>query len=181
MHFGRGSGRIGNRFLPTATNMPELSLTRTQFLAAEVFSYSFANYRDHLGIGHVRFDQLMPEKALMLERAVAENWTITQVARAMEVDTDAAAAWIEGTRKALRIVDANNAADAFREAVRQVVETAVSEGFDDDSSIASLVTQICYRASDFACLLEAEGKTLSEYSEELWQEPDCDELDFDAT
>ena len=30
----------------------ELTMTRDQLLAAEVFSYSYANYLDHLGIGN---------------------------------------------------------------------------------------------------------------------------------
>jgi len=30
-------------------------------LAAELFNYSYANYQNHLGIGNLRFEKLMPE------------------------------------------------------------------------------------------------------------------------
>ena len=40
-------------------------MDREKLLAAETFSYSYANYANHLGIGHVRFEELMPtEKQL---------------------------------------------------------------------------------------------------------------------
>ena len=38
-------------------------MTREQLLAAEIFGYSFANDQDHLGIGNVRYEQLMPASA----------------------------------------------------------------------------------------------------------------------
>ena len=49
-------------------------MTREQLLAAEIFSYSFDNYANHLGIGNVRFDRLMPETVRRLARAEAEGW-----------------------------------------------------------------------------------------------------------
>ena len=36
-------------------------MNRAQLLAAEIFGYSFINYADHLGIGNVRYERLMPE------------------------------------------------------------------------------------------------------------------------
>lgn len=43
-------------------------MTRYQLLAAEIFGYSYANYQDHLGIGNIRYDRLMPEEAKKLGR-----------------------------------------------------------------------------------------------------------------
>ena len=43
--------------------MEEIKLTRYQLLAAEIFGYSYANYRNHLGIGNARFDEIMPRYA----------------------------------------------------------------------------------------------------------------------
>src|SRR5262249_8731671 len=39
------------------------SVNRYQLLAAEIFAYSYDNYQDHLGIGNIRFDKLMPDEA----------------------------------------------------------------------------------------------------------------------
>jgi hypothetical protein len=35
-------------------------MDRYKLLAAELFGYSYDNYEDHLGIGHIRFEKLMP-------------------------------------------------------------------------------------------------------------------------
>ena len=42
-------------------------MNRAQLLAAEIFDYSFANSADHLGIGNVRYERLMPKDAETLE------------------------------------------------------------------------------------------------------------------
>ena len=44
-------------------------MNRRQLLAAETFHYSYANYANHLGIGNIRFDKLMPDDVDTLERA----------------------------------------------------------------------------------------------------------------
>lgn len=152
--------------------MTDKRLSRSQLLAAEIFGYSYANYVDHLGIGNIRFDKLMPDDAIKLEQAVAEQWPLARVAKELEVDADNAAALMESTRKAMGVVQAENPAESFRESVRQVVEKAVTEGFDEADAIDNLVTQICYRASDLAYLLKAEGTRLSRYSRHLRRE--CD-------
>lgn len=54
--------------------------------AAEIFKYCFANYRNHLGIGHLRFEKLMPDEAKLLLQAVKENWVIARVAQSLSVD-----------------------------------------------------------------------------------------------
>jgi len=56
--------------------------------------------------------------------------------------------------------------------VRQSITYALEKGFRIKKNIESLVWQICYRAADFAYLLELEGKNISEYSEYLrgWDE-----------
>lgn len=57
-----------------------MTLTRAQLIAAEVFGYSFHHYEDHLGIGNLRYEQLMPESAMVLEQAVRESWPLAKVA-----------------------------------------------------------------------------------------------------
>ena len=157
--------------------MENKELSRHQLLAAEIFGYSYANYQDHLGIEHIRFDELMPQDAEKLETAVAEEWPIARVAEELEVDTDNAASLLESTRNAIRVVDAENPAESFRESVRRLIQRAASEGLNDDDSTEQLVIQICYRASDLAYLLEAEGNSLSRYCRHLRRESDVGSCD----
>ena len=89
-------------------------MDRYHRLAAETFGYSFANYDDHLGIGNVRYERLMPETARMLERAEAERWPIADIARELDVDEEQARKFLHAFRRAREVVDAENAAESFR-------------------------------------------------------------------
>ena len=151
--------------------MSEHVMSRLQLLAAEIYAYSYANYIDHLGMGHVRYDNLMPEDAELLERAVTENWELERVAKAMEVKTDVAENLLSAARRALEVVDAENPAESFRNAVRQVVRRAAEEGLENDEAIEQLVIQICYRVSDLAYLLKRDGNPLSRYSRHFRRDP----------
>jgi hypothetical protein len=93
-------------------------LTRAQLLAAELYGYSYANYEDHLGIGNVRYERLMPRTALLLERALAESWPVAKVARKLEMDEVTAQRFIGGYRDAAEVVDAASPAESFRTSVR---------------------------------------------------------------
>jgi hypothetical protein len=146
-------------------------VNRTQLLAAEIFGYSFANYADHLGIGNVRFERLMPADAKTPETAEREGWPAAKIAAALEVDVERAEELLEAFQRAREIVDAENPAEAFRNGVRFSIWHAVEEGLRDPEAIEKLVTQICYRAADLAFLLEREGQTLSRYSRHLRREP----------
>ena len=157
--------------------MENRELSRYHLLAAEIFGYSYANYRDHLGIGNLRFEELMPQDAKRLEAAVSEDWPIGRVAQELEVDTDNAAALVNATRDAIQVVDADNPSESFRNVVRQVIQRAVAEGLNDDEAIEELVTQMCYRVSDLAYLLKAEGSDLSRYCRHLRREPDVEYFD----
>ncbi len=146
-------------------------MNRAQLLAAETFGYSFANYADHLGIGNVRYEHVMPETAATLETAEREQWPPTKIAEKLEVDVEQAAQLLASFQRAREAVDAKNPAEAFRNGVRFSIRDAVEDGLHDAESIENLVTQICYRAADLAFLLDREGKTLSQYSRHLRREP----------
>ncbi len=146
-------------------------MNRVQLLAAEIFAYSLANYEDHLGIGNVRFERLMPETAETLETAERAGWPATKIAEELEVDVEQAERLLESFQRARDVVDAENAAEAFRHGVRFSIWDALEQGLHDPESIEKLVTQLCYRAADLAFLLEREGKTLSQYSRHLRREP----------
>jgi len=149
-------------------------MNRIQLLAAETFYYSYANYKDHLGIGNERFERLMPKWTAILERATEERWPVEEVARRLGIEPDAAADYLESFVRARAIVDAENPAESFRNGVRYAIENALDEGLKDKQAIEKLVTQICYCAADLAYLLDMEGKPLSRYSRHLRKEPDVD-------
>ena len=113
----------------------------------------------------------MPAAAQTLERAVAENWPVERVARELQVDGPEAQGALRSFQAAREVVDAENAAESFRWAVRQAVESAIQEGLRDENSVEQLVTQICYRAADLGFLLDREKKPLSRYSRHLRREP----------
>ena len=154
--------------------MSNKELSRQQLLAAEIFGYSYANYLDHLGIGNVRFDSMMPKDAETLEQAVTEKWDLERVAQALDVDTDDAAALLGAARDAIDVVDAENPAEAFRNSVRQLLRRAATEGLDSDEAIEQLVVQICHRVSDLSCLLKRDGDQLARYSRHFRREPDVE-------
>ena len=116
----------------------------------------------------------MPSYALKLEQAVLEDWPLLRVAQELDTDTDNAADLIKAARDALQVAEAANPAEAFRSAVRQVVEQAVADGFDEPDAIEQLVTQICYRTSDLAYLLKSEGSSLTRYSRHLRKESEME-------
>jgi hypothetical protein len=96
-------------------------MERIHFLAAEIFSYSYANYDDHLGINE-RFDTLMPNDAEILETALKEEWPIDKVAQELDTSTETARKLLLSVQEALEVVDAENPAESFRNAVRQSIE-----------------------------------------------------------
>jgi hypothetical protein len=146
-------------------------MDRYKFLAAEIFGYSYANYQDHLGIGNVRYETLMPDQVRTLEHATTEAWPVAKVAKSLKVEADAASELLRAFVRARDVVDAENAAESFRWGVRQSIELAIEEGLRDEPSVERLVTQICFRAADLAFLLKRDGQQLSRYSRHLRREP----------
>ncbi len=145
-------------------------MRRRHLLAAELFNYSYANYADHLGIGNLKFDKLMPETFDILDRADREGWNNANIAKALEVEEDTVDGWRAHYRRAKEIIDSPNAAEAFRRGVRYSIRYQIKEGLTTEEEIENLIVQICYRAADLAVLLENEKKRLSDYSQELRRE-----------
>ena len=141
-------------------------MERIHLLAAEIFRYSYANYDDHLGINE-RFDTLMPRDAELLETALKEEWPIDKVAQELEISVEIARKFLFAVKEALEVVDAENPAESFRNAVRQSIEVALKDGLDSTATVQSLVTQICYRAADLGFVLDKKGHHLSQYSRHL--------------
>jgi len=164
-------------------------LDRYHLLAAEIFGYSFDNYRNHLGIDNIRYEQIMPDDARLLERAVTENWSAARVAKAMCEATPTLPGLpaltekqcqnlLDACRNALHVLDAGTPAESFRNAVRLCIQRALEKGLSDPESVEALVTQICFRASDLSVLLEQNGESLSQYSDDLRREPPLEHIDM---
>jgi hypothetical protein len=152
----------------------EEGMTRQQFLAAETFYYSYANYDNHLGIGNIRFDKLMPDNVDTLERAEQEGWDDARLAQALEVEEEHVGHWRRSYQRAKAVVDAPTSAESFRRGVRFSIEDAIEEGLSDEREIQRLVTQICYRAADLAYLLDMRQERLADYSAELRKTSEAD-------
>jgi hypothetical protein len=147
-------------------------MNRLKLLAAEVFSYSYADYADHLG--NARFDSIMPRWVATLERAVKEQWPIQEIAKSLEVEPGEAEDLLAAYHRAVQIIEAANPAEAFRTGVRQSIEFALEERLEGSEAVEKLVTQVCYRAADLAYILDLEGSRLSRYSRHLRREPDVE-------
>ena len=148
-------------------------MERIHLLAAEIFKYSYANYDDHLGVNE-RFDTLMPRDAEVLETALREDWPIDKVAQELDVSAEIARKFLIAVEEALEVVDAENPAESFRKAVRQIIKVALEDGLDSPEAIENLVVQICYRAADLGLLLDKKGHHLSQYSRHLRIEPETE-------
>jgi hypothetical protein len=152
-------------------------MSELQLLAAETYNYSYANYADHLGV-NIRFDKYMPNNIKLMERLIQEGKGVNELAKQLKIDKEDAEDLLEGYSQAKQIVHAKNAAESFRFGVKQSILYALEQGLSTESDVDDLTTQICYRAADLGYLLDMEGKELSDYSEELRYEPEC-EVDVD--
>ena len=141
-------------------------MNKQQLLAAETFSYSYANYAEHLGI-NARFDKYMPDDLKSIEMVVSKGGSAGDLAAKLEVDQDIAKGLISAYLVAKEIVYAENAVESFRLGVKASIVASLEEGLNTDKAIDRLVGQICYRAADLAYLLDLEQKKLSDYSEAL--------------
>ena len=112
----------------------------------------------------------MPEVARTLENAVKENWSTSRLAKALRVDSDEVEGLTAAFRRACQIVDAENPAELFRNAVRFSIQDVAHDGLKDAKSIEDLVTQICFRAADLAFVLQTRNEPLFRYSRHLRKE-----------
>jgi hypothetical protein len=141
-------------------------MTKKQLLAAETFSYSYANYADHLGV-NPRFDDYMPDDIDTIENAVSAGEGVEELAKKLDVETKIAQQMLSSYITAKDIVFAENAAESFGKAVKASILLSLETGLNSEEEVDKLVEQICYRASDLAYLLDLENRELSDYSEAL--------------
>lgn len=141
-------------------------MSKKHLLAAETFSYSYANYADHLGI-NPRFDKYMPDDIDIIENVVNAGKGAKELASKLKVDFEVAQQILSSYMTAKDIVLAKNAVASFRNGVTASILLSLETGLNSEEDINKLVSQICYRASDLAYLLDCEDKELSDYSETL--------------
>jgi hypothetical protein len=109
----------------------------------------------------------MPQNIDILHNAEKEDWTLEQLAQALEMEPENAEFLRRGYERAKDIIDAPSPAESFRRGVRHSIRHALEEGLESDKDIEKLVVQICYRAADLSYLLDLRNQKLSQYSEEL--------------
>lgn len=145
-------------------------MERIQLLAAELYSYSFQNYKNHLGIGNVRFDEWMPRDARATERAFKEGWKAGQLAREIDTEPEHAQILLDRFEDAVEIVDAEKTSGALRNALRQSFEDILADCSVPPEKMEELIEQACYRVSDFLFLLEAREESIQKASDQLREE-----------
>jgi uncharacterized protein len=142
-------------------------MKRKYLLAAEMFNYSYDNYIDHVEAENIRFTKLMPEEALLVERAELEGWSDEKLASLADYEVDKIPRLREDYRRAIRIIEQKNPAEIFRQGVIESIKVALEKGIQSDEDVEDLAVQVCYRAADLSVLLTDEGKELRHYSKEL--------------
>lgn len=149
--------------------MKHRKMDRRHLLAAETFAYSYANYADHMN--SPRFADRMPEDIDILQEANQEGWDMHTLGTRLGADEATAEDLLERYQRALEIVDAPNAEESFRRGLHCTLKDALEAGLNHPRDCDDLVTQICYRAADFAYLLDLEGRSISDYEEMLRDMP----------
>ena len=145
-------------------------MDRSKYLASEIFSYSYQNYANHLGIGHARYEKLMPDDAATLERAEKGGWSDERVSKELECDLEEAKRFRQRHAEAVAIVDSSTPASGLREALRQSFDAVLGDRRVPDHEIEGYIDQACYRVSDFIFRMQDEGKDWKTASDELREE-----------
>jgi len=150
-----------------------IRLDRIKLLAAELFSYSYDHYADHVEVGNERFTKLMPKDIHILIKAVDEKWSENKISKELQIDKSEVKDYLKQFEVAKKIVNAENSSESFRNSIKYVIEESLNNNLTNEE-IDKLVIQICYRVADFGYLLELENKKLCEYSKWLRREKDVD-------
>ena len=64
-------------------------MSKKYLLAAETFSYSYANYADHLGI-NPRFDEYMPNDIDVIAKVINSGKGVKELATKLDVEEEVA-------------------------------------------------------------------------------------------
>ena len=142
-------------------------MNRVQYLAAEVFGYSYDHYQEKVEMRHIRFTKYMPNTIRQLEKAESDSISDIKLAEIVEIDVDKIKGLKEAFENAKRIVDTKNAGVSFENGVRASVKNFMEKENIQGVNVENLVEQIFYRAADLGFLLKEENKELSDYSEML--------------
>lgn len=147
-------------------------MKRVHYIAAEMFGYSYDNYYEKVEMGHIRFTKYMPDNVRMMEKAEKEQWSDVRLAKQLEVEIGKLVEFKSAYADAVRIVDADNSANAYIEGIKQSLKNAIEAGLESEADFNQLVSQILYRTADLSLLLREEEKELWEYSQIFrdWEE-----------
>ena len=135
-------------------------MKRYDYIAAEMFGYSYSHYQDKIDIGNRRFYQIMPNEVRLLEKAINESWPTERLADKLEVDASRVSELKEAFYNACKIVDQPSPEAAFEAGIRNTVENTLSELSIDSNTKELLIEQLMYRGKDYKYLLEKEFKDL---------------------
>jgi len=139
-------------------------MNRGQYLAVEMYGYSYDYYQDKVDIRHERFTKYMPEDIRILEKSLDEGIADAELAKRLEIPVEDIDNFKKAYYRAKYVVDTKNAGEAFKNSLRLTLKNHIDQEAFNEESIEALVEQILYRTTDFAYLLRNENKTISDYS-----------------
>lgn len=141
-------------------------MRRYDYLAAELFGYSYQHYQEKLDIHHIRFYKYMPNMVRALETGIKESWSNEKIAAKMGIEKEQVNEFKEDYFRIISIVDNNSTFKMFEEGIKATIET-VFEGHTLSEEIKEqLIDQLMYRAKDFQFVLREEYDSIYSFEEE---------------
>jgi len=141
-------------------------MKRYDYLAAELFGYSYYHYQDKLDIGHIRFTRYMPNMVRDLERGINASWSDEKIAEKLDIELDQVSDFKESYHRATNIVDKNPPLRMFEEGIKSVIEIVFENDEFSEELKGKLVDQLMYRAKDFEFRLKEEIEFIQEVDRE---------------
>lgn len=135
-------------------------MKRYDYIAAEIFGYSYSHYQDKIDIGNRRFYRIMPNDVKLLEKAINESWSSEKIADKLDVDVERVSELKEAFHSACKVVDQPSSEAVFEAGIRNTIENTLSEFNIDSDTKELLVEQLMYRGKDYKYLMENEFKDI---------------------
>lgn len=136
-------------------------MKRYEYLAAEIFGYSYRHYQDKIEMENSRFTKYMPSDVKLLEQGIKEAWSTEKIAEKLEIDAERVGVFKEAYERAVKIVDQLTPYRTFEEGIKATFNIALGNNPIDDLTRAQLLEQFIYRAKDFEFLLREELELLA--------------------
>ncbi len=131
-------------------------MRRYDYIAAELYGYSYEHYQDKIDVHSRRFTYEMPSDAKLLEQAINESWTEEKIAEKLGIELDRVNDFKEAFHRAVKIVDSGSAYSKFEAGIRNTIDVVLEDHEIEKELKAFLIEQLLYQARDYEFLLKEE-------------------------